>query len=583
MVKSVDLDIGRAYVAPSFRGGHSVKHLLTLLFTALAVLATAQTTQAATLQDDVDSMLGTMKTVYSAYYAPADWKKTYAGYDLNTSYNDAINRAASKSTQLTIAGSRMIFKDFIYAMKDYHTSISFTATEKASLPLLVRGAEGRLFIVSIDRTKLSETAFPFNVGDELIAIDGKSANAAVNELQDYFAVNAPITDRSMAEMRLFARSAARGFVQIPQGPVTLTILRQGETTPASVQLIWDYTPELIAPRTDFSLVKFGQRRSLFHPMMDVAVDPQIADDSFTLGGRKSFMPNLGARIWESPADSEFDAYIYMNEDRKLIGYVRIPSYTPDNTAKTLADFKATIAKMQQMTDSMVIDQVNNPGGSVFYLYSLVSMLSDKPMATPRHRMAIAQADVQEALSVLEQLKSIKTEDDIAKAGDSFQDSLGGGYPVTLEFVQFMRSYAQFIVSEWTAGRKLTNPYWIAGVDHINPSPVRYTKPILILVNELDFSGGDFFPSIMQDNKRVTILGTRTAGAGGYVNDVSVPNNVGVASFRVTQSIAERVNGNPIENLGCVPDIPYAMTAADYQNGFTPYMTAVKAALKAITP
>jgi hypothetical protein len=238
--------------------------------------------------------------------------------------------------------------------------------------------------------------------------------------------------------------------------------------------------------------------------------------------------------------------------------------------------------MQKTTDSLVIDQVNNPGGSVLYLYSLVSMLADQPMSTPRHRMAIAQADVVDALSQIEQLKSIKTEDDIAKGGPAIQ-ALGGGYPVTLEFVNFTRAYAQFIASEWTAGHKLTTPYWIGGVDHINPSAVHYTKPILLLINELDFSGGDFFPTIMQDNKRVTILGTRTAGAGGYVNDVTVPNNTGVASFRVTQSIAERSTGNPIENLGVAPDINYVMSVADYQNAFAPYVEAVQAAVKKITP
>jgi C-terminal processing protease CtpA/Prc len=52
---------------------------------------------------------------------------------------------------------------------------------------------------------------------------------------------------------------------------------------------------------------------------------------------------------------------------------------------------------------------------------------------------------------------------------------------------------------------------------------------------------------------------------------------------VTQSIAERVSGNPIENLGCQPDIPYSMTAADYQTNYAPYVSAVKAAIKKITP
>lgn len=201
-----------------------------IIASAAIGLLTAGACQAATLQDDVGSMLGTMKTVYSAYYAPAAWKKQYAGYDLNASYNAALTQAASKSNALTMKQARSIFKDFVYAMKDYHTSISFVSTETASLPLTVRGAEGRLFIVDIDRSKLSETAFPFDIGDELLTIDGRSANDVVNELQANFAPNAAATDRSMAELRLFSRSASRGFNDIPSGPVNLGIRRAGNSS-----------------------------------------------------------------------------------------------------------------------------------------------------------------------------------------------------------------------------------------------------------------------------------------------------------------------------------------------------------------
>lgn len=558
---------------------------------AIAILAgSGATAGAATLQDDVGSMLGTMKTVYSAYYAPASWKKQYAGYDLSTSYANALADASSKSSSLTIKQARVIFKDFVYAMKDYHTSISFVSTENASLPLTVRGAEGRLFIVEIDRAKLSEVAFPYSVGDELLTVDGKSANDLVADIQNTFLTNAAATDRSTAELRLFHRAGSRGFTDIPSGPVTLGIRRAGETATSLIELIWDYTPEQVAPRGDlFSGHLTASLSSLFTPRMDAETGENSSDgldgspeSAFQLGSRVSFMPVLGTKIWESPKDSTFDAYIYLNADHKLVGYLRIPSYEPADAIKAVAEFQSTIARMQKTTDSLVIDQVNNPGGSVFYLYALVSMLADQPMATPRHRMAIAQADVVASLSEIEQLQQIKTEEDIAKAGPDIQ-TIGGGYPVTLEFLNFMRSYANFIVSEWNVGHRLTTPYWIGGVDHINPSLVHYTKPILLLINELDYSGGDFFPTIMQDNKRATVLGTRTAGAGGYVNSVTVPNNAGVATFRVTQSIAERSTGNPIENLGVAPDISYSMTAADFQNGFAPYVQAVQAAVKKITP
>jgi hypothetical protein len=209
------------------------------------------------------------------------------------------------------------------------------------------------------------------------------------------------------------------------------------------------------------------------------------------------------------------------------------------------------------------------------LYNLASMLAIQPLATPRHRIAITQAEVLEATATIAKLKTVKTDADAKKA---FLTDNEQSFPVSYEFAQFSLNFSRFIVSEWKAGRKLTNPYWLEGVDHINPGRTHYSKPILLLINQLDFSGGDFFPAILQDNKRVTILGTRTAGAGGYVNDIAVPNNVGVDSFRCTESIAERVDQNPIENLGVKPDVDYSMVDSDYQGNYQAYAKAIQGAI-----
>lgn len=567
----------------------------TIHATLLVAVTCATPAVRATLADDVTGELYSMKAVYNAEYAPAAWKRQFANYDLNVEFNKAL-AALQANPQLTIKQSREILKNFIYAMKDYHTSISFTATEKATLPLIVSGTADHIYIVYIDRTKLSEATFPFKVGDELGAIDGVPANQAVAAIQAQIPANVPETDRAMALARVTSRSASRG-IEVPSGPVTLTIHNQDSKTTSDIQLIWEYTPEQITHRGDLLDESFPLRSQkpsgLFHPMMNVERDssptavgslltsPTVATETpYDLGAKKSYLPDVGPKIWHSASDNTFDAYIVKRADRKMIGVVRIPSYEATDYVKAVTDFGKIVEMFENSTDAMVIDQLNNPGGSLFYLYALASMLTDKPLKTPLHRMAITQADVSDALTTIQAMKAIKNEEDAKKA---LPQADLNGYSPSYEFAQFQLSYAHFIVSEWSAGRKLSNPYWIGGVDHINPNSTHYSKPILILTNHLDFSGGDFFPTIMQDNKRVTVMGSRTAGAGGYVNDINVPNNVGVASFRCTESIAQRASGNPIENLGVTPDIAYELTDDDYQKNYAPFVKAINAAVDQIAP
>ena len=544
------------------------------LIMALALFTS--TAQADTLSNALVENLYAMKSIYRAEYAPAAWKKSYANYDLDVSFQQAVAAATAKP-DLNQAEAREILKNFIYAMKDYHTSISFLSTEAASLPLTIKGAGDQFFLAYIDRAKLPESTFPYHVGDEVVSFGGSSALEAVQEVQAKITENVVETDRAMAELTLTNRRAARGY-QVPQGPITLGIKAKGSSKVSNIQLIWEYTPEDVTPRGDVNSLRAresNQSSRLSSPMMDVDIDKNLdTDNPYYLGTRKSFTPDLGSKIWESSDKDTFYAYIYMNKDKKLIGYLRLPSYVASDYNKAVTDFKTIISRFESMTDALILDQVNNPGGSVFYLYALASMLSDQPLQTPLHRMSITQLEVLDAKKGIQALQNVKNDEDARRLLPGIVSDLDG-YPASYELAQFMLSYYRMIVSEWESGHKLTRPYWISGVDHINPADVHYTYPILLLTNHLDFSGGDFFPTILKDNARVTILGTRTAGAGGYVYNINIPNNIGIDAFRVTESIAERVNGNPIENLGVKPDIVYEMTPMDYQSNYEPYSAKIK--------
>ncbi len=540
---------------------------------------------AQTVSEDLISYLYTLKGEFRTLYAPMDWKKTFAGYDLETEFNKALLQAQS-NPNLTQKEAQRILIDFVYATRDYHTSIGFHSTESAALPLTIKGAAGRYFIAHIDRNKLSMSSFPFAVGDEVAHFDGRATDIAVQTLKKDIVINVDGTDQAIAELNLTRRRASRGQ-NVLQGPVTLGIIPKGDSAVKFVQLVWEYLPERVNPRGTLMVPMSSSSGRIGSPskspMMMVNLGKEMtapSDNPFTIGGRKSFIPDLGPKIWESAPESTFHAYIYLTPERKLVGYVRIAGYIEADYKKALKDFAEIIARFQTTTDSMIIDQVNNPGGSVFYLYSLASMLTDQPLVTPRHRMAISQADVVSALAAIPTYEAIHNDDDAAtKIPAADLD----GFVPSYEFARFSLNYLRFIVDQWNSGIRLTKAFWIGGADHINPHPTHYTKPILVLINQLDFSGGDFFPTILQDNKRVTILGSRTAGAGGYVMETKVSNNLGVEYVSMTGSIAERVSGNPIENLGVTPDLPYELTPQDYQENFAPYVKTIKAALKTITP
>jgi C-terminal processing protease CtpA/Prc len=550
--------------------------------------------------------LDVIKTQFEAGYAPRAWKLKHNGWYLNGAIEEAKDRVEALS-EPSLKAYHQIVRDFFNSTKDYHVGVRFLSTELAFLPISVVPVEGRYFIVDIDREKLSATAFPFSEGDEIVTFDGQPVKEVVDSLVDAQTGKAHLkTDEALASLFLTFRFGAAGM-DVPKGALHLGIRPNGSDSIRNIQLMWEYYPEKVSlPSSDNtwgdvvmgaqwgdSKVPLGlpaqdqSRINLpFPQLFDKKVELPLfesmhaalqlnnskrADNAFSLGARDSMIPPLGDVWWQADPYSAFDAYIYTAADGRRVGFVRVPHYSSWGWEAFV--FGDIIAQMEEATDALVIDQLNNPGGSVFYCYALASMLTDQPLATPRHRMAITPEEVMWAKLDLEFLEQIKTEDEAKWV-------LGqhlGGYPVTFQMVQFFKEYCRFLMEEWEAGRHVTNPSYLMGVDYINPHPqYRYTKPILLLTNELDFSGGDFFPAILQDNERVRVMGTRTAGAGGYVLGGGFFNSLGIMGFSYTGSLAERKDGQPIEDLGVTPDVDYSLTAADIQDNFVDFVAAINA-------
>jgi hypothetical protein len=509
--------------------------------------------------------------VFSSAYAPRYWKQKHVSWNIEQELQQALAKVDSATN---VFEYRAAVVDFLTSTQDYHVGFNFLATGVSTLPFMVRTVEGKTIVVWLNKEKLNPQIFPMDVGDEIVAVDGVPTQNVLGGLSAQISQSNAATDLALADMALTRRRAAKNLRPVVD-PTTFTVKRQSNGMTVTVQLMWEVTPEIIRGFSDdrklniAGLIKTPQMKT---PMLsDFRMNPDPTNMHW-VGNKNSFLPEFGTPVWKAADDELFQAYIY-EQDGKKVGYIRIPSYSPESTIYSAFKFSELVKKFQAETDALLIDQLNNPGGSVFYLYAMASMLTDTSLATPRHRMTLFPEDVKECTNILGILNDIKSDQDVVKlVGPSIE-----GYPTTFMVGVGIKQYCRFIIDQYNQGKRLSDPYYIFGVDRINPHPnVQYTKPIVVMINELDFSGGDFFPAILQDNKRATLVGSRTSGAGGYVLELKFTNSFGLEVVSFTGSLAERVDKNPIENLGVTPDVPIEMTAKDYQAGFVDYVSKVKA-------
>ncbi|MEX1012973.1 MAG: protease-like activity factor CPAF [Waddliaceae bacterium] len=552
--------------------------------------------------------LEVVRAIFSTKYAPANWKHAYCSWDLDEQIENAQIEIANKP-ELTTKEYQRIVKGFFNSTQDYHVKCIFYSTEFSCLPLRIQGGSGKYYVVWVDPTckkKLSSSGL--RKGVEVLSFGGKPIQEVIDQLrEEEFGQPNSLTDQALAEAFLTFRSGALGH-QIPKGKVAIGTRDPVKGKELNVKMEWEYFPEQFPSAFKESenflslskapLLNFQKRavrtknhlmfeRKMSTPLNQFArgkvkkmvtpplIEKEIDDDGpgIPIGSRKGCLPSLGTKIWESSSESTFHAYIFKGENDQTFGYIRIPTYEVDEELGhyKVAEFAQLIALLEEETSALVIDQMSNGGGDYFYLMALVSMLSETTIKLPQERLTLTQEDVAFALEYSQFLRLLKSD---AQVQALFGDSLSG-YPVNLNFTNGLLNYCDFILSEWVAGRTLTNLTYTFGISEVEPSKLAcYTKPIMILVDPLDFSCADFFPAIMQDNQRALIVGTQTAGAGGSVEEHLFPNVFGIELFTYTSSIAERDNKDPIENVGITPDVVLNVTGRDLSENYIEYIDAL---------
>jgi C-terminal processing protease CtpA/Prc len=486
---------------------------------------------------------------------------------------------------LTADQFRQLMIGMVAELRDGHVNVNRLSDEGATLGL-VAASIGEKLIVTLVRQDLmvgESSMEAIQPGDEILSVDGVPV-VEIAKRNMLYAQGGTFSDRWDTAMNTVV-NRFHSIQELPKegASVDVTFSRSGYEFKA--RLRWVYN-------SDFRLLLSRFPRYLRSPVSNASSQEVPVPYGFRGTVRSYFRtgilnnPNLNASLLDvgeavnreieksgtqGPLSdlsevTRLQAYMVRYQN-KNVGVLRLPSYSPGDGMEAIRDEYFWIAEVlrrfESLVDVLVIDQVSNTGGSVYYTLRLLGLFAsmDKPMQTVR-------ADYKLSETLLANWKPGFYHDLLYRTPPSHAD------------LKIYDQYYKELRAKFDRGEEWTG--LMAGFDMRPPEmgnepglvfPGKegvFTKPVLILNDRMSGSGGDFFPAQMQYNKRALVMGETSCGLGGpvYRSIGSMPGSE--MSFRCTSGYTELPDGWPIENIGVVPDLYRAVEVADVYQGFTAY-------------
>ena len=505
--------------------------------------------------------------VYDKNYGPYDWKKEAFGYDL-LNIAPWVDKIRATKDDLDFAE---VLVSYIASLNDAHDVYELPSNFTASLNFGVDIYDGKLLVDTITRTRLPANEFPFQIGYELVSIDGKDAQKMLDGLLQYEIAANPRSTRRLAAGLLTTRPQILMPHAADTPEVSTVVFSRPDGALESYRIPWS--------RTGLPLTTIGKyiTPTATPPSDGKEADPGDAvrpppymqpllklwncelPDRGVIGFGSQFpifsnsMPDgFTLRLGKNSADVFFSGTFQAGGYK--IGFIRIPSFAPSDQTGALSLFQKEIDFFEKNTDGLVVDIMRNPGGSVAYLNSMMSLLFTSTWRSIPFEVRATSSWIASISSALEQAK--------AQGAPQF-------------IIDLLQALKDDIVSANRANRGRTKPIPLDDVT-IDRAPaadargnlIGYDKPLLLLTDELTASGGDAFAATIQDNWRGLLFGVRTMGAGGNVVAWEA-GSYSLGIMTVTQSLMNRKN--PISTAE-YPVAPYVENIGVYPDFFVDYMT-----------
>jgi C-terminal processing protease CtpA/Prc len=536
-----------------------------------------------------------LAALYAKRYAPYEWKRQISGFDL-FDLKPWMDRVRQSKDDLEFFE---ICAEYVASLDDLHTSFRTPSNFVADTGIFVDIYDGRVLIESINRARLPAAEYPFQVGDELVSLDGKTAEQWITELSRLRRRGNPSTTRrSAADLITFRpQSVVPRAVELSETATVVIRRESGEEQTYEVPWVKTGLPHVsVGPVPSPRLASANAGRAveeqpLYLRLLEEARNwsapsgdhlqtgttwseelGQEVPRRYLLGwGSRTptfaLPPNFQLRLGRAASDFHFSGTYDFNGTR--IGYLRFPNFAPPSTPAAIQELDREIAFLQENTDGLVIDVMRNTGGGC-YMLDAASRLIPYPFFFFGEEIRVTYDRLTSYEVALRQARARNADEWIIAYLETLFHELSDTYYQN-------RGRTGAVPACNTFGSPLP-----PGMEDNPPAATTYRKPMIVLIDEFSTSAGDIFPAMLQDNRRAPLVGARTNGAGGSVSgwptglySESQSSNTNTLVVRNQQIVtAEYPTGPYVENIGARPDIPLEyMTRENLVNRGRPFVDA----------
>jgi len=534
-----------------------------------------------------------LAALYAKRYAPYEWKRDALGFDLYdvSPWLDRVRRAKDDLEYYEIA------LQYVANLQDTHSAYRVPSNFVADLGFTEDIYDGKVIIDSINRTRLPTADFPFQVGDELVSVDGKTVEEWIASFSTFRKWGSPLSTRRSAADLITFRTQSTVPRTVELSDTAFVVIRRASGNVETFTIPWTKTGTPLTkvgpvPSPKYLVQNSAQGNDVpdyLVPLVEMRNWSLATGEPILLGATTSeetgetlprrYLTGIGSRnpvfraglplsfvqrLGSASADFHFSG-VYEAQGHK-IGFLRVPSFGPLNLAGAMQELETEIAFFQQNADGLVIDIMRNPGGGC-YMADLAAHLIPHDFYFFGEEIRVTRDRIQSLQVALDAAMRARADQWI---------------------IDTYRGYLDAVTKAYAENRGLSGPVpacnqfrsQLPPSDVQLPASIVYTKPLIILVDEFSISAADIFPAMMQDNGRGVVVGMRTSGGGGSVSGwpagffseatATNTNTLVVRNHSITTD--EYPAAAYVENIGTRPDIRLDyMTRENLLNGGRPFV------------